>query len=123
MTSELAALCFDANDPAGVARFWGGVLDRQRAVVRDYGTTLLPDDDTGFQIRFLLSRQQKAGPNQIHLDLTSTSLEDQQRTVATALELGGRLIDIGQGPDAAHVVLADRSGQLRRLAGGRLLLE
>src|SRR3954453_23577815 len=26
MTSRLAALCFDANDPSGLARFWSGVL-------------------------------------------------------------------------------------------------
>ena len=26
MTSQLLALCFDANDPLGLARFWAGVL-------------------------------------------------------------------------------------------------
>jgi hypothetical protein len=26
MTSHLFALCFDANDPSGLARFWAGVL-------------------------------------------------------------------------------------------------
>ena len=46
----------------------------------------------------------------MHFDLTSSSLEDQQQTVARALELGGRHLDIGQGPDADHVVLADPEG-------------
>lgn len=27
MSSHLFGLCFDANDPPGLARFWSGVLD------------------------------------------------------------------------------------------------
>jgi hypothetical protein len=34
----------------------------------------------------------------MHFDLTSASLEAQQDTVAKALELGARHLDIGQGP-------------------------
>ncbi|MGH9275183.1 MAG: VOC family protein, partial [Acidimicrobiales bacterium] len=52
----------------------------------------------------------KVGPNRIHLDLTTTSLEDQQETVARLLELGGRHLDVGQGPEDEHVVLADPEG-------------
>lgn len=94
MTCHLVALCIDANDPSRLARFWAGVLDRE---IADDGPTLLPSDDTGFSIRFQPTQKQKAGPNQIHLHLTSTSLDDQQSTVARALELGGRHLDIGQG--------------------------
>jgi hypothetical protein len=43
----------------------------------------------------------------MHFDLTSTSLEDQQQTVAKALDLGARHTDVGQGPEEGHVVLAD----------------
>jgi predicted enzyme related to lactoylglutathione lyase/catechol 2,3-dioxygenase-like lactoylglutathione lyase family enzyme len=110
MTSHLVALCFDANDPLGLARFWAGVLDWKMAADPDDGWVLHPSDDTGFQLRFLPSREQKAGPNQTHFDLTSTSVEDQQRTVARALELGGRHIDVGQLPEEEHVVLADPEG-------------
>ena len=46
----------------------------------------------------------------MHLDLTSASLDDQRETVERALALGARHIDIGQGPDAEHVVLADPEG-------------
>ena len=110
MTSQLHALCFDANDPRRLARFWAGVLGWE---LEDYfhgGIVLLPSDDTGFRIRFLATQEQKAGQNQMHFDLTSKSLEDQQRTVARSLELGGRHIDIGQSPEEAHVVLADPEG-------------
>ena len=71
---------------------------------------LLPDDDTGFRIEFYPTQEPKVGPNQMHFDLTSTSLEDQQQTVARALGLGGRHLDIGQLPDEEHVVLADPEG-------------
>ena len=52
----------------------------------------------------------KAGKNRIHLDLTTTSIDDQKETVARLVELGARHIDVGQGPDDAHVVLADPEG-------------
>jgi predicted enzyme related to lactoylglutathione lyase len=109
VTAQLLALCFDANDPGRLARFWGGVLGWESAD-DPQGSALLPSDDTGFRIRFLATQQQKAGPNQMHVDLTSTSLEDQQQTVARSLELGARHIDIGQRPEEGHVVLADPEG-------------
>jgi len=108
MTSHLVALCFDAHDPLGLARFWAGVLGREMSAAD--GMVLLPDDDTGFRIRFLPTGQQKTGPNHMHFDLTSTSLEDQQQTVTRSLELGARHIDIGQRPEEGHVVLADPEG-------------
>ena len=110
MTSHLFALCFDANDPAGLARFWAGVLGWEIADDPDDVIALLPNDDTGFRLDFSLTEEQKAGPNQMHLHLTSTSLEDQQQTVARSLGLGARHIDIGQRPEEGHVVLADPEG-------------
>jgi catechol 2,3-dioxygenase-like lactoylglutathione lyase family enzyme len=107
MTSHLVALCLDANDPRGLSRFWAGVLGRETA---DDGLSLLPSEDTGLRIEFQPTREQKAGPNRMHLHLTSSSLDDQQSTVARSLELGGRPLDIGQDPDDAHVVLADPEG-------------
>jgi catechol 2,3-dioxygenase-like lactoylglutathione lyase family enzyme len=110
MTSDLSALCFDANDPHGLARFWGGILGFGIADDPDGGLQLLPRDDTGFRLRFLSTEQQKVGQNQMHFDLTSKSLDDQQQTVATALRLGARHIDIGQTSKDRHVVLADPEG-------------
>ncbi len=105
MASHLVTLVFDANDPAGLARFWAGVLGREAD-----GQVLLPSDDTGIRIGFMPTEAPRAGPNQMHFDLTSASPEEQQATVARALELGARHLDIGQGPDSDHVVLADPEG-------------
>ncbi|MGH3471103.1 MAG: VOC family protein [Nocardioidaceae bacterium] len=111
MPCDLVALVLDANDPVRLARFWGGVLGWDlTADRRNDSVTLLPSDDTGFQIRFLPTQVPKAGPNQMHFDLTSTSLEDQQETVTRAIGLGAEHIDVGQRPEEGHVVLADPEG-------------
>jgi Glyoxalase-like domain len=110
MTSRLQALCFGAHDPLRLARFWGGVLGREPAGDADDGFSLQPSDEAGLRIRFLAGRHPKTGQNQMHLDLTSTSLEDQRATVARALGLGARHIDVGQRPEEGHVVLADPEG-------------
>jgi hypothetical protein len=107
MTSDLEALVVGAHDPAGLASFWAGVLRRPLDSV---GTAVLPVTATEFPIRFVPTTAPKDVPNQMHFDLTSASLEEQQDTVARALELGGRHLDIGQGPDEGHVVLADPEG-------------
>jgi catechol 2,3-dioxygenase-like lactoylglutathione lyase family enzyme len=105
MPSRLESLSIDAQDPPGLARFWAGVLGWEMA-----GVEILPGDDTGFRIRFLPTDEPKSAPNRMHFDLTSTSLQGQQDTVARALGLGGRHIDVGQRPEEGHVVLADPEG-------------
>jgi predicted enzyme related to lactoylglutathione lyase len=110
MTCSLVALTVGASDPAGLARFWGGLLGWGPIDDPRGGVALRPTDDTGFLLRFAPTDEPKVAPNQMHVDLTSASPEDQQRTVARALELGGRHIDIGQRPEEGHVVLADPEG-------------
>jgi len=109
MTAVLRALCIDANDPLRLARFWSGLLRWEKVGLAD-GAVLLPTDRTPFRIRFLPTEEQKSGPNQVHLHLTSTSLADQQATVARALHLGATHLDVGQLPEEGHVVLADPEG-------------
>ena len=55
---------------------------------------LVPTDDTSFRIVFQPVPEQKAGKNRIHLDLTSTSIDDQKETVERLVELGARHIDV-----------------------------
>lgn len=108
MTSRLLAVAFDAQDPAGLARFWAGVLGRE--VVADARGVVVPGDRTRPGLRFVESRSQKTGPNRVHLHLTSTSTADQQEVVTRVLRLGGSHLDVGRLPEEEHVVLADPEG-------------
>ncbi len=107
MASRLVALCVGANDPDRLAQFWAGVLRRE---VADDGRALLPNDDTEFRIDVRPTEEPRRGPNRMHFDLTSASPAEQQQTVARALDLGARHLDVGQRPDEDHVVLADPEG-------------
>ena len=106
MSLRLETVTFDVADPAGVAAFWAGLLDRE--VVPEARGTLVPGDKTQVGLRFVTSDTEQLGPRRLHLHLTSSSIEQQQRTVEAALRLGGRQIDAG--PEDRHVVLADPGG-------------
>ncbi|MGD9960720.1 VOC family protein [Nocardioides sp.] len=108
MSSTLVAVTFDAADPEGLASFWGRLLDRQ--VVGEANGALLPAYDSQVGLRFVAAPTGDSGGRRLHLHVTSTSLEDQQRTVATALSLGGRHLDVGQLPEEEHIVLGDPAG-------------
>jgi predicted enzyme related to lactoylglutathione lyase len=110
MTARLDALCFDANDPIRLARFWADALRWNLAYPTHDEIGLVPTDDTRFQILFEPVPEQKSGQNRLHLDLTTTSIDDHSETIARLVELGARHIDIGQSPDEGHVVLADPEG-------------
>jgi hypothetical protein len=111
MTTTLASLCFDANDPLRLARFWAGALGWN---IHDDETHeeigLLPTDDTSFIFEFSFVPETKTTKNRIHLDLVSESPTHQSEMVDRLLSLGAQRIDIGQPADADHVVLADPEG-------------
>ncbi|MFI8291666.1 VOC family protein [Streptomyces sp. NPDC085614] len=110
MTSQLFAICFHATRPEELGRFWSGVLGWESAGGPDGDVALLPPRPGGFRIRFLPDRTPRGGRNRGHFDLTSASPEEQRRTVAKALGLGGTHLDVGQLPEEGHVVLADPEG-------------
>ncbi len=110
MSSRLFAISFDAHHPEHLAQFWSGVLGLEKAGDSDDGVTLLSGNDAGYRLAFRTSQARKVDQNRLHFDLTSSSPKDQQETVARALDLGARHADVGQGPDASHVVLADPEG-------------
>ena len=110
MASELRLLTIDAHDPELLSRFWGGVLGREVVPAVSGGRSLVPNVENEFRIHFQPSEEPKRGPNQMHFDLTSAYPEQQDETVARALELGARQLDVGQRPEEGHVVLADPEG-------------
>ncbi len=108
MSCRLVAQTFDAHDPARVASFWSAVLGRE--VVDEPRGPFLPGDERQVGLRFVPSAADRVGPNRVHLHLTSAAPGDQEATVARALELGARHLDVGQLPEEPHVVLADPEG-------------
>jgi hypothetical protein len=65
---------------------------------------------TSFGVLLRPGAHRKLGQNRIHFDLTSSSLDDQENTVTELLAIGATHLDIGQGRDEPHVVLADPEG-------------
>jgi hypothetical protein len=105
---RLEAVTFEVADADAVAAFWARLLDRR--ILTEPGGVLVPGDELQVGLRFVTAGREQVGPRRLHLHLTSSSPEHQQRTVETALGLGGRQSDVGQGPDDPHVVLADPGG-------------
>ncbi|GAB3257034.1 VOC family protein [Nocardioides dilutus] len=105
---RLVAVTFDVHDPSEPAAFWAALLGRE--VVDEPGGALLPGDGTQMGLRFVAGPTERSGTDRMHLHLTSAGPQDQQRTVETALSLGGRHVDVGQLPEEEHVVLADPGG-------------
>lgn len=109
MTARLVAFRQDAADPERLAGFWAGLLGRDQHT--DAAGVLLPGDDTQVALRFSPSRAVATGrPDRVHLHLTSAHDDDQPRTVAAALRLGARHLDLGQQVEEGHIVLADPEG-------------
>ena len=108
MGTRLVSLCFDANDPLRLARFWaaatGGKIDET-----DEDITVLPTDGTRLPFLFLPVPEPKAGKSRLHLDLVSESSEHQSEMVGRLIMLGAQRVDIGQR-DVPGVVMADPEG-------------
>ena len=109
MSTRLLMLCFDANDPLRLARFWAATLHWGIADETDEEIGLVPTDGTRFGFLFLPVPKPKTAKNRIHLDLVSESPEHQSEMVDRLIALGARRIDIGQG-DVSWVALADLEG-------------
>ena len=71
---------------------------------------LIPSDPTSFRLVVRNGAEAKVAQNPIHFDLTSTSIDDQQSSVADLIAHGARPADVGQAGDEGHVVLADPEG-------------
>jgi hypothetical protein len=109
VSTRLVSLCFDANDPLRLARFWAATLHWDIYDETDDEIGLVPTDGTRFLFLFLPVPEPKTAKNRIHLDLVSESPEHQSEMVDRLIALGAQRVDIGQG-DVSWVVLADPEG-------------
>jgi catechol 2,3-dioxygenase-like lactoylglutathione lyase family enzyme len=109
MALQLWSVVFDAIDRVSLGRFWADALRWTYAEEEGY-SRVTGGDGTLRRLEFVSVPHEKRLPNWMHFDLSSTSIENQRETVARLVDLGARPIDVGQGPDADHVVLADPEG-------------
>jgi predicted enzyme related to lactoylglutathione lyase len=108
--TRLDSLVFDAADPAALARWWGEALGWPMEVDEDGdGIVTAPSETALTDLVFVRVDDPKVGKNRVHLDLASSSTEDQAATVERLVAAGARRVDIGQG-DVPWVVLADPEG-------------
>jgi hypothetical protein len=110
LSTRLVTLCFDANDPMVLARFWAATLHWDIYHETDDEIVLVPTDGTRFLFSFFPVPEPKTAKNRIHVDLVSESPEHRSEMVDRLVALGARRVDVGQPRDADHVVLADPEG-------------
>jgi hypothetical protein len=96
MPLRLESLTFEVDDAAPATQFW---------------SALVPPADNEVPLRFVSGTSPSSGRD-LHLHLTSSDPDDQQRTIDRVLALGGEHRDVGQLPEEGHVVLADPQGNL-----------
>jgi predicted enzyme related to lactoylglutathione lyase len=109
MAPRLWSVEFDANDRVALARFWAAALGWVYAEDKDY-SSITGGDGTLRRLGFVTAPNEKKSANWMHFDLASKSIEDQRDTVERLVDLGAHHIDVGQGSDSDHVVLADPEG-------------
>ncbi|WP_370939119.1 VOC family protein [Amycolatopsis sp. cg13] len=106
MAPRLVHLAIAAEQPARLARFWSDLLAWHTTAESPDEVQPAANDGCDLNLVFTRSSRPKTTKNRLHLDLSSTSAENQRETVARAVSLGARPIDIGQR-DVPWIVLAD----------------
>jgi len=114
MTTRLVQVVADANDPAGLARFWAAALGWEIGLEEPAEVAVWPPgynypDPVALPLVFVPVPEPKTGKNRVHLDLATSSAEHHGAEVRRLLDLGAAPVDIGQG-NVAWAVLADPEG-------------
>jgi hypothetical protein len=107
--TRLYSVVFDAADHRALARWWSEATGWPVEEDDDEAALAAPEGSGLSWLVFVPVDDPKVGKNRVHLDLASSSLEDQAAIVDRLVAAGARRIDIGQG-DVPWVVLADPEG-------------
>ncbi|WP_026208557.1 VOC family protein [Catelliglobosispora koreensis] len=112
MALRIQCMNFDTTDPARLATFWQEALGWRRTYEKADEVVLEPpagskEDGIVPDLLFLKVPEDKATKNRLHIDLRP---EDQAAEVARLEALGATRVDVGQGPEASWVVMADPDG-------------
>ena len=109
MTSRVAVIAIDAQQPPVIADFWCAVLGWQIAEVDQDVISIAPPDESWPTIDVVAVPQGKTVKNRLHLDLRADGISTSEE-LHRLLDLGAGRIEVGQDPDASWVVLADPEG-------------
>ena len=110
MTTRLYSVVFDATDHRALAGWWSEAVGWPVAIADDDEAALTAPAGSGLSwLVFVPVGDPKVGKNRVHLDLASSSVEDQTATVDRLVAAGATHVDIGQG-GVPWVVLADPEG-------------
>jgi predicted enzyme related to lactoylglutathione lyase len=105
----LVSVVIDARNPAALARFWADALGwRIRTETADEVDVVSPEGEAPALV-FVPVADPERGVRRVHLDLRSTSLDDQRARVARFCAAGASPLDVGQG-NVDWEVLADPEG-------------
>lgn len=112
MSIRIQCLCIDTADPNRLAAFWEAALGWRRTFDKDDQVAVEPPEGSQEEgivpdLLFLRVPERKTGKNRLHIDLRP---DDQPAEVQRLEGLGARRADVGQGPDASWVVMADPDG-------------
>jgi len=110
MTTRLWSVVFDANDRVALGKFWAAALEWEYSEDEEDVSSVTGGDGTVQRLEFVTAPNEKRSQNWMHFDLSSTSIEGQHAAAERFVALGARHIDVGQGPDCGHFVLADPEG-------------
>ena len=112
MSLRIQCVTVDCLDPDAVASFWAAALGWRRT--HDDGDEIAleppvgsPQDGVAPDLLFVRVPDGKQLKNRLHLDLRP---DDRDAEVERLIALGARRTDVGQGPEATWVVLADPEG-------------
>jgi len=110
VATRLDSVVFDALDHRALARWWSeavgwpvGFADEDEAELR------APEGGALSWLTFVPAPERKVAKNRVHVDLATSSVEEQAATVERLVASGATRIDVGQG-DVPWVVLGDPEG-------------
>ncbi len=109
MSSRIAVIAIDAHQPRVVADFWCSILGWEVLEEDDGVMSIGSPDGSWPTIDVVPVPETKSVKNRLHLDLRADGVPTADE-LGRLLDLGGRRVDVGQGPEVSWVVLADPEG-------------
>ncbi|WP_108495223.1 VOC family protein [Promicromonospora sp. AC04] len=111
----------ESTDHKKLARWWAEALGWEVIFELDSEAVLVPPWALGLSEKldfhqvppgmvFVPVEHEKSGKNRLHWDFAPHTSDDRDAEIARLVELGAKVIDVGQPDDATWTVLADPDG-------------